>query len=127
MNRLNRQLDRHLSDDPEQKARDAAVEHMAAMLGQFASTKRKLPEAGVGAPADIDALGRGQLPASEYVDDGPLFDVHNLPEDAVVGDCAPSVWSAIEERNRVSAQLNASTQAFANAQTRARRVLDKVM
>lgn len=112
-----------MSDDPEQKARDSAVEHMAAMLGQLATNKRKIYEDVKVGNVDYSA----PLPQSQYTDDGPLFDVHNLPEDTVVGDCEPSVWAGIENRNRAVAKFAASSQAFANAQSRACRVLDRVM
>lgn len=112
-----------MSDDPEQKARDSAVEHMAAMLGQLATNKRKVYEDVRVGDVDYEA----SLPRSQYVDDGALFDVHNLPDDTVVGDCEPSVWAGIEDRNRIAAKFAASSQAFANAQSRAYRVLDRVM
>lgn len=70
----------------------------------------------VNVPVDI------QFEKSKYIDDGPSFDVHNLPAVPITGDANPSVWSALEEhtRNQEVLQMKEKEYAAAKAQTKKR-------
>lgn len=58
---------------------------------------------------------------TNLVDDGPKFDLRNLPHVPVVGDTAPSVWAAIEEHSRQRDLLARREKEFAAAKAQTKK------
>lgn len=78
------------------------------------------------APVDIKDTDFKRNKATYLVDDGPKFDLRNLPYVPIVGDTAPSVWAAIEEHSRQRDLLARREKEFAAAKAQTKKRVKRI-
>lgn len=74
----------------------------------------------------LDVSEDMEFPKSEFVDDGPGFDLPNLPQVSVVGDVHPSVWSGLEEFTRLQEQLSRKEKDYIAAKAHTKKRLKRI-
>lgn len=101
---------------------------MAPLKSQFADVLRRIggdlmqPPA----PVTVDIKDDVEFAKSEYVDDGPHFDLNNIPKVELTGDVEPSVWAAIEDYTRLKEQTAVHEKAFSSAKAQTKKRVKKI-
>jgi len=77
-------------------------------------------------PVKVDVDEDMEFPKGEYIDDGPHFDLRNIPKVELTGDVEPSVWAAIEDYTHLREQELVAEKAFSTAKAQTKKRVKKI-